>query len=204
MRKITKRSCKICSKEFIPKIYNELTCGSECSYQNKLRISREQAERKRNTPIIRKCRTCGKKVISNAWCTQSFCGGKYGECFREFYSKGGMGKKNPAYRNGFAVIGKRTYTGVHLRACKKYREKFLDKNEYLFCEICGVNKNGTTKFEVHHIYYASLHPKHKELHNTKNLIMLCIKCHNDLHSGKMRSDIFLKLEKDRGLKELFI
>jgi 5-methylcytosine-specific restriction endonuclease McrA len=66
-----------------------------------------------------------------------------------------------------------------------------------------VNSNGTPKFEVHHIYYASLYPKHPELHNPKNLVMLCIKCHNDMHSGKMRTEVFNKLEKKRGLKELF-
>lgn len=112
------------------------------------------------------------------------------------------GKNNPAYRNGKAMQGKRTYTGIHLRACSKYRKALIEKHGYQFCESCKVNQNGTPKFEVHHIYFASLYPKHKQLHNTKNLINLCIRCHNDFHSSK-RKEEFAQLEKDRGLKELF-
>ena len=198
------RKCKICSKEFLvttPK--NRLTCSWGCLYQNSLRISREQADRKRTKEIKRKCRECGREVVSSAYCPQSFCGGKFGQCFKDFMSKTRMGKGNPAYRNGFAVKGKRNYTGKHLRACSKYRKEFLLKNNYLFCEICGVNANGTPKFEVHHIYFASLYPKHEQLHNPLNLVLLCIGCHNKMHSGVMRSEIFTELEKQRGLKKLF-
>lgn len=113
-----------------------------------------------------------------------------------------LGKKNPAYRNGFAMIGKRTYTGIHLRACSKYRKAFLEKYGYLFCEACRVNQNGTPRFEVHHIYFASKYPKHPHLHDFANLIMVCIQCHNDFHSSKLKEK-FQELEKERGLKKLF-
>ena len=120
--------------------------------------------------------------------------------------KSRVGENNPSYKHGLRMSdkkkGKDYQNTKHLRACSKYRKKFLSEKGYLFCESCGVNQNGTPKFEVHHIYYASLYPRHKELHNEKNLILLCIQCHNDFHSSK-RKDEFKILEKERGLKELF-
>lgn len=207
--------CKICNQKFEiqgqifngffkPNLspYNIVTCSEECRRKNGLRIAREQAKRKKTQIIKRKCRYCGDKVISNNYCPRSFCDGVSGSCYKSWLSENRKGNKNPAYRNGFSIGANRKYSGIHLKACSKYRKEFLDKNNYLFCEVCGINGNGTPKFEVHHIYFASLHPKHKELHNTKNLIMVCIGCHNNFHSNKLK-DVFIKLEKERGLKELF-
>lgn len=212
---IRKVTCKICAKEFnvegqkyngffraTASPWNKKICSPECRNINNLQNSRNQTIQKKEKIVTRKCRQCGKDIVSTAYCPQSFCGGKYGECFKKHLSESRKGKNNPAYRNGFAVVGKRTYTGIHLRACSKYRKAFLEKHDYLFCEICGVNGNGTPKFEVHHIYFASLWPKHTELHNPKNLILVCIGCHNKFHASTYK-DEFLNLEKDRGLKELF-
>lgn len=198
------KKCKICGKEFATegRPWNANLCSQECRHANFLRLAKAQQIRKKNTVVRRKCRTCGKEVISTAYCPQSFCGGKFGECFRKHLIESRKGRKNPAYRNGFAVAGKRTYTGIHLRACSKYRKAFLEKHGYLFCEVCGVNQNGTPKFEVHHIYFASKYPKHPHLHDFANLIMVCIGCHNDFHSSKLKEK-FQELEKERGLKKLF-
>lgn len=213
--KLKKVKCKVCGNYFEIEVqssngffrplrtpWNRQMCSTECQRKNMLRLSDEQRKRKKENIVKRKCKTCGKEVVSTAYCPQSYCNGKYGECFRKFMSKSRKGKKNPAYRNGFAIAGKRTYTGIHLRACAKYRKAFLEKHSYIFCEVCRVNVNGTLKFEVHHIYFASLHPKHKELHNPRNLIMVCIECHNKFHSSKYKKE-FESLEKSRGLKELF-
>ena len=91
----------------------------------------------------------------------------------------------------------------HLNECKRYRKEFLEKYDYAFCEVCKVNRQGTPRFEVHHIYFASRFPKHKNLHDNKNMIHICIKCHRKFHNGNEFNNIFLKLEKERGLKELF-
>lgn len=213
---IKKIKCKICGKNFEiegqnhngffrPNLspYNTKICSENCRRENSLRLAKAQGLRKKEKIIKRNCRYCKKEVISTQYCPRSFCNGKAGECYKKFLSETRKGKNNPAYRNGLAVGKNRKYTGKHLRACSKYRKMFLSINQYLFCQICGINGNGTPRFEVHHIYYASLYPKHKELHNPLNLILLCIGCHNDLHSGKMRSKIFQKLERDRGLKQLF-
>jgi predicted HNH restriction endonuclease len=90
----------------------------------------------------------------------------------------------------------------HLAANIKYRAYIKKKYGYLFCESCGVNKNGTMGFSTHHIMKASRYPKHKNLHNFKNLICLCIQCHNDFHASK-RKEEEKALRKERGLEALF-
>jgi 5-methylcytosine-specific restriction endonuclease McrA len=89
---------------------------------------------------------------------------------------------------------------LHLSACKNYRQKFLDENDYLYCENCGVNGNATPKFETHHIVFASEAPNHPELHNDRNLALLCINCHNKMHGNKITRNNFVK---KRGLEDLF-
>lgn len=181
---------------------NRATCSEECHLKNNKVVNVRAINKKKNTAVKKKCRQCNKEIITNAYCPINFCGGNPGICYRTWLSENRKGKNNPAYRNGEAVKGKRTYTGLHLRACAKYRKDFKSKHDYLFCEVCGVNQNGTPRFEVHHIYFASLFPKHKELHNFKNLILICIGCHNKFHSSKLKEE-FKVLEKERGLKELF-
>lgn len=212
---IKKIKCKVCLKYFEVEgqnyngffraslsPWNLKTCSEECRKKSCLNFAKIQREKKKKIEVKRKCRFCRSEVISTIYCPRSFCDGKVGLCYRSFLSENRKGKKNPSYRNGFAMSGKRTYIGIHLRACSKYRKEFLGKNDYLFCEICGVNTNGTLKFEVHHIYFASLYPKHKELHNPLNLVLVCIKCHNKFHSSRYREE-FNKIEEERGLKELF-
>ena len=209
--------CKTCGKDFTIKGQkyngffvpnrspsNTKTCSIDCRKERQRISAREQGERKKKVEVRRSCRLCKKEVISSAYCPRSFCGGKSGDCYRKWLSVNRKGKNNPAYRNGKRTNGKRSYTGKHLSACTKYRTDFLEKNEYLFCEVCGVNENGTPKFEVHHIYFASLYPKHPELHNSKNLILVCIGCHNKFHGSDGRyQDLFKEIESKRGLRELF-
>lgn len=75
----------------------------------------------------------------------------------------------------------------------------MDTHGYAFCEVCGRSDRPTS---VHHIYYASKFPKHKNLHNFRNLILVCIPCHKAFHSGEYKIQ-FTRLEEERGLKELF-
>lgn len=199
------KECSICSSTYTSYSSNQGSkniCSKNCAKINNRVNQLKFYEMKKNTTKEVICKFCGKKVITNEYSPSSFCGGKGGNCMRGYLSKSRMGEKNPAYRNGLAVKGTRNYTGLHLRACSKYRKDFLTKSDYLYCEVCGVNSNGTQKFEVHHIYFASLYPKHEELHNFKNLILICIQCHNDFHSYK-NDNIFKELETSRGLKELF-
>jgi len=113
-----------------------------------------------------------------------------------------MWKKNPWYRNWEYVKSKpkKMQTSKHLKACRDYKKKFVDKYWYLYCEKCWINYIDATRMETHHIVYASEAPLNKNLHNEKNLILLCIKCHNELHSHKSLRN---GLVKERWLNELF-
>jgi 5-methylcytosine-specific restriction endonuclease McrA len=87
----------------------------------------------------------------------------------------------------------------HKRACKKYKEWLQDEKGYLSCESCNqVNK---TFYSVHHIFSAGRYPKHKHLHDFRNLIFLCGDCHKDAHASRL--DLSKEIE-ERRLKELFL
>ncbi len=128
-------------------------------------------------------------------------------CYYKAMREVRKGKANPAYVHGLRMSdkkkGKDYQNTKHLRACSAYKKAFFDKNGRLFCEVCRANEMQTMKFETHHIYFASKYPRHVELHNPKNLILVCIQCHNNFHAGKKYQVVFERLERTRGLKELF-
>lgn len=190
--------CKICGCLFDEKS-NKIYCSKKCS-NRAYTISIRKGSLK-----PKKCRNCAN-VFKPYQSLQVFC--SY-ECSMEHRRKKRnynwkdesrakrTGKNNPAYRNGTRTNGK-SYSAKHLRVCGKYRKKFLEKYGYLFCEKCKISN--AIRYETHHIVYASEKPMHKELHNDRNLILLCIGCHNEMHGAKkMRNDLVEK----RNLNELF-
>jgi len=83
-----------------------------------------------------------------------------------------------------------------------YLLDFVDRYGYLYCERCGCNGSDPDNplDPPHHIIYRSEARKHKNLHNKKNLILLCRNCHNWFHAKKNRRT-YLVIE--RGLQKLF-
>ena len=77
------------------------------------------------------------------------------------------------------------------------REAQLEDRGWLYCEHCG---RTTKALDAHHIVYRSEKPKHPELNNTKNLILLCRDCHTWFHDKKYRRE---SLMLNRNLKQLF-
>jgi len=142
-----------------------------------------------------KCKQCKKKFKYQR--PRVFCSK---DCQFQYWrdKKIRKGKKNPAYRNGYYTNRKNSHTSKHHNACKQYKIKMVDEVGYLKCELCGISS--AIRYETHHIVYASEAPKHKELHNHKNLILVCIKCHNWLHQKKTRRN---NLVVERGLEKLF-
>jgi len=195
-----RKKCIICGSEFIINSglnAQKKTCSNECWYENQKKISLKRTKEKEN----KKCTICGKDFVGLKNIKNT---GKCQSC-RTNDLKKRTDDNNPNYRGGYYT--KKNYKGttawIHQEACKKYKKNFIEKNGYQFCEICCVNKNGTSLFNVHHIYFASKVPKHKNLHNEKNLIHVCRECHLKFHNGKEYEVVFQKLEKERGLKELF-
>jgi hypothetical protein len=195
-----KKKCIICGKEFeinYPLKVGKKTCSFECWKQNAYNISNKRSKQKEEI----KCKKCDKLFARLSHHPKT---GKCNECIYQEYKEKRRGKGNPNYKAGLYMGWQRTSRQAqkHLNACARYHKHFLKKNGYKFCEVCGVNQNGTMQFQVHHIYTASRHPDHEELHNFKNLILLCLECHQKFHAYKYK-DKFLELEKQRGLKKLF-
>ena len=195
------KTCVVCNKEFIIHKNIELqkkTCCYKCQKQLRDQIS----SRRTSIKIVRVCELCKKEFLALKYNIL----GKLCKCCQYKKMKNRINDKNPNFRGGIwskdGLYAKdRSTNWLHQKACAKYKKSFLEKHLYLFCEVCGVNSS--LKFSTHHIYYASRYPRHPELHNFRNLIMLCHNCHTKFHAEKHK-EIYLELEIKRGLKELFI
>ena len=80
----------------------------------------------------------------------------------------------------------------------RLRREKIDGIGYWCCDKCG--RNNTYNYSMHHIVYRSEKPKHEHLHNEKNLIDLCMKCHLWFHEKKDRRNYLIE---ERKLTELF-
>ncbi len=89
----------------------------------------------------------------------------------------------------------------HRKACREYIEAFERKHNFLYCESCG-RSNAFGFSCIRWPAPSHCDPKHPQLHNMKNLILLCGVCHSAFHAGE-RKEEFTRLEEERGLKELF-
>lgn len=196
------KECVICGKQF--EIKNGIqvqkkTCSYECWKKNNRAISSKRSSQKTNI----KCTRCG--ILFKGLLHYSERTGKCYDCRMDDLKMLRKGKNNPNYSAGLYIktIRNSRQQSKHLSACQKYKKNFIEMNGYKFCELCKVNQNGTPQFQVHHIYFASRFPKNKELHNFKNLILLCLRCHQQFHNGRNYDEYFVRLEKERGLKKLF-
>ncbi len=196
------KKCKICNKEFKPLSIRGKYCSYKCKYQAELLANR-------NKPPIKKCQYCEKEfepyTSLDKFCSANCRIAKQKSKRTWNWSKKScnniIGKLNPAYRNGDFVrtkkisqIGRRPY----LRIRDKIRQAKIEKYGFLFCDKC--NTNNSYQWEMHHLIYRSEKPKHKHIHNERNLIDLCMKCHNWFHKKKDRRDYLIK---ERNLTELF-
>ena len=194
-QKTIEKRCKICNNKFFPKTNSSLYCSKGCILEaNKLR--------KKSRKVEKKCKVCGKTFFATYNNFRKTCSykcmasiaRKSAEKAREVKRKDVRLWKN--YKNG-----RQRERGLHSRRCYDYRKRLEKKHGYLFCEICKTNINGTPRFETHHIVYASEAPKHKYLHDDRNLIVLCTSCHHKFHGNKR--EIRKKIVIERDLEKLF-
>jgi len=193
--------CKNCGKE-VYKYRMCFDCFTEYAKEYQKKYREKNAERLKQYDKDRYNKQ-GKKFICvecslefKSHIKRKFCSRK---CQSVNWKRNGTrkGKNNPDYKNGLRT-NKKKYPNEHLNACRKYRKVFLEKNDYIYCEECGISNS--IRYETHHIVFASEAPKHKELHNPKNLTMVCIKCHNKFHAKKSNRN---ELVTRRGLEKLF-
>jgi len=81
---------------------------------------------------------------------------------------------------------------------EKIKEAIIKHRGELACDKCGTNSS--IQFSTHHIIFRSERPKHQELNNLRNLIHLCLNCHESFHKNKKSRNY---LVKSRELTDLF-
>lgn len=197
-----KINCKICNKEFQPISIIGKYCSYGCKYEaDKLRQSKK--------PLLKKCNYCEKEFkpytsldkFCSANCRIAKQKSKRSKNWNKQSCLNITGEGNPAYRNGdFIRAKKKTSIGEKefLRIRNEIRQKKIEKYGYLFCDKCNINN--TYQWEMHHLIYRSEKTKHEHLHNERNLIDLCMKCHNWFHKKKNRRNYLIE---ERNLTELF-
>jgi 5-methylcytosine-specific restriction endonuclease McrA len=103
--------------------------------------------------------------------------------------KARTGKNNPSYRNGnYTRKRKKTNEGHRKfqKNAKEIKESLIAVFGHIKCQHCETSTS--SRFETHHIIFRSEMPNHENLHDKSNLIVLCIKCHNEFHKHKMKRD----------------
>jgi len=196
------KKCAICGSLFIPKTIKNKYCSPACLYE-------AEKEKRSKKPKYKICLYC-KKEFKPYTSLDKFCSG---ECrINNVKSKrsknwskekciGITEEKNPSYRNGF-YCRSNTKTSikerVFIRNRNEIKSSMIDNYGYLYCQFCGTTNS--YRFETHHIIFRSEKPNHKNLHDKRNLIHVCINCHNELHKYKQKR---IKLINERGLIELF-
>jgi 5-methylcytosine-specific restriction endonuclease McrA len=94
-------------------------------------------------------------------------------------------------------------------AKQRYLAWYEETYDYVHCLNEDCKNPNEHPHSVHHIYSRSKYPRHKEIHNMLNLIMLCQKCHDKFHHGKTKDDyievkrLTRKWSNERGLHKLF-
>lgn len=201
-RKVFKeKKCRFCEKTFIPKNSRQVNCSFTCKVKWELKkISKK--------PKTKNCNVC-KKEFQPYTSLDKFCSVKCrtknekNKRARNWKSvKNIIGKKNPNYKHGLTSnFTKQKYSNVgqrkYLRERKNKINKILNENGFLECERC---KSTGVRLETHHIIFRSEKPNHEHIHNERNLITVCVPCHNFFHKKK---NVRNYLIEERGLEELF-
>jgi len=77
----------------------------------------------------------------------------------------------------------------------RHRKELMEL--YPYCQLCGTTTRG---LECHHIYFRSEVMNNKYKHSKRNLIILCVECHDLMESKKWIRELLIK---DRKLDLLF-
>jgi predicted nucleic acid-binding Zn ribbon protein len=196
------KPCVICGKMFMPKATTNKYCSLKCK-----RIADIQRISKR--PKIKDCLYCGK-TFTPYTSLDKFCSAncriqnkKQLRSYNWSEEKANkiLGTGNPAYRNGYYTRTARKSTPgerVFIKNSKEIKQGMIDDVGYIYCEYCGVSNS--IKYEAHHIIFRSERPRHINLHNKKNILIVCINCHNLLHKNKSLRDVIVN---ERNLHSLF-
>jgi len=196
------RACSFCGKMYKPYNFTQKYCSRACNMKAQIRRASLASKKER----IKKCAFCGEEFspyssidkFCSANCRIENVKSKRSRRWTKEQVEKRKGGNNPSYRTGYYCGEKIGTRNTGKRACSKYREKIKNERGYLYCEKCGTTNS--LRFECHHLVYRSEQPKHKNIHHEDNLVILCIKCHNALHSKKSDREFLLN---KKGTKKLF-
>ncbi len=90
------------------------------------------------------------------------------------------------------------------QSTKQIVNSMIDNHGFLFCQHC--NRSDGPLSPPHHIIFKSERPGHPELHNVRNLILLCFECHDKFHGkikGFTKHGMRKELIVERNLNKLF-
>lgn len=191
------KPCADCKEDFVPHAGNQYRCPSCKKLLNRERATEAYYD---STQPKHTCEICKKLFTRPYGRTYRFCSKK---CHGLGMKTERLGVGNPAYRNGFYPKDRKNPELRHddhkfETISKKMKMEMLKEYGYMFCQKC--HSNNSLRWECHHLIFRSEAPKHPNLHNQRNLILLCIKCHNWFHAQKDRRD---ELVQERELYELF-
>lgn len=195
-------NCTICSQIFTPKTFKSKYCSKKCK-------GKSDTKKRSKKPIIKKCKTCNKefkpytsldKFCSLECRVESSKTGNKRRWTKEQIEKR-IGKKNPAYRNGM-YTRTNNKTAIGLKVFQQNRKEIIDSMinsvGYVYCQSC--NTSNSPRFEAHHLIFRSEKPNHKNLHDKENILLVCIKCHNEFHKNKSKRN---EIVENRNLQLLF-
>lgn len=195
-------NCANCNNEFIQRNRLNKFCCKQCK-------SKFETKQRSKKPLEKTCQFCCS-VFKPYSSLDKFCSANCrvenmkSKRSRRWNSKSTekiKGKNNPSYKSGMYTRDvNKSDEGqkLYLRTRNEMRAEMLLNHGYLFCERCKTNQ--TYQWEMHHIVFRSEKPLHEHLHNKRNLVNLCMKCHNWYHKEKSNRN---ELVEERKLYELF-
>jgi len=196
------KNCIVCGNSFLPKTAKHSVCSKQC----KVKYDMLKRSKKPENKICIYCNTSFKPYTSldkfcSYKCRNNYKKSKRSKNWNLNSAENRRGENNPAFKHSIRInnknpsgIGQRDYERIRDSKRREMYEEF----GFLFCERC--NTNSSYQWEMHHLIYRSEKPNHIHLHNPRNLINLCISCHNWFHKNKSNRN-YLVLE--RNLTELF-
>jgi len=196
------KKCRYCNAFFMPKAFNHIYCSHVCK-------NKGEVEKRSTRPKSLICKYCNKEYspyssinkYCSAECRINNEKSKRTKNWSTEKANSIKGENNPAYRNGnYCRSKKKTNIGQRLfeRNRDKLKINIIEEYGYLHCQYCNISNS--LRWETHHIIFRSEKPLHKYLHYPTNLVLLCIRCHNEFHKHKgLRNDIV----KSRQLNKLF-
>jgi hypothetical protein len=194
--------CGYCDKEFTPKNRVNKYCSRICK-------QKIDAAKRSKKPLTKTCGFCHTEFspyssmdkFCSANCRIENMKSKRTKRWNKESTEKRIGTNNPSFKTGMYARGNpRTDEGQkkYLRNRNELRAEMILNHGYLFCERCKTNQ--TYQWEMHHVVYRSEKPLHEHLHDKRNLINVCMKCHNWFHKNKSNRN---EIVEERKLYELF-